>query len=115
MTVTAAASIWQHVSNNWLVCWHLRLRESKNEVAGKIGIILSPIHPARGAGTDETEKLDAVFATAPLWLLWITHGDVAGHVLGLKVPDLPSKSRFARPKAAHHLPEGSFEWRRLPD
>jgi hypothetical protein len=29
-------------------------------------------------GVDETEKLNAVFAKAPAWLLWFTHGEIAG-------------------------------------
>jgi hypothetical protein len=67
-------------------------------------------------GIDETEKLKSVFARAPEWLLWFTHADVIGPVLGLEIPDLSSKSRFARPDISMlHLPDGSFEWRELPD
>jgi hypothetical protein len=64
-------------------------------------------------GADETEKLNVVFARAPTWLLWFTHADVIGAVLGLKVPDLSSKRRFDRPGLALKLPDGAFEWRRL--
>ena len=67
-------------------------------------------------GADETEKLNLVFASAPLWFLWFTHADVIGSVLGLKVVDLSSKSRYARPPVSFmKLPDGPFEWRRLPD
>jgi hypothetical protein len=67
-------------------------------------------------GADETEKLNAAFAMAPAWLLWFTHGEVAGVYLGLNMPDFSSKSRFARPRInLDHLPEGPFEWRLLPD
>jgi hypothetical protein len=66
-------------------------------------------------GADETEKLNAVFAKAPIWLLWFTHADVIGVVLGLKVPDLSTKARFGRPGITLVLPDGTFEWRRLPD
>ena len=45
-------------------------------------------------GANETEKLNGVFAKAPAWLLWFTHGDIQGHVLGLNVPDFSSKSRY---------------------
>ena len=41
-------------------------------------------------GADETEKLNLVFASAPLWFLWFTHADVIGRVLGLKLVDLSS-------------------------
>ena len=66
-------------------------------------------------GADDREKLNSVFAKAPLWLLWFTHADVMGVILGLNVPDFSSKSRYERPTSAGHLPEGSFEWRRRPD
>jgi hypothetical protein len=69
-------------------------------------------------GADETEKLNRVFASAPAWLLWFTHGDVIGALLGLKVPDLSSMSRFARPEMSTswgRLPDGPFEWREFPD
>jgi hypothetical protein len=67
-------------------------------------------------GADETEKLNAVFAKAPTWLLWFTHADVIGAVLGLKVPDLSSKARFGRPSLTLvQLPDEAFEWRRLPN
>ena len=41
-------------------------------------------------GADETEKLNAIFEKAPLWLLWFTHCDVYGRILGLKLPDFAS-------------------------
>lgn len=67
-------------------------------------------------GANETEKLNLVFASAPLWLLWFTHADVIGSVHGLEVIDLSSKSRYARPPVSFmQLPDGPFEWRRLPD
>jgi hypothetical protein len=67
-------------------------------------------------GADEKEKLDAIFETAPPWLLWFTHGDVHAHFLGLKLPDLSSVSRFARGKfVPHALPHGPFECHPLPD
>jgi hypothetical protein len=67
-------------------------------------------------GADETEKLNLIFAKAPLWFLWFTHGDVIGTLLGLELPDLSSKSGFGRPSIAFtHLPNGPFEWQRLPD
>jgi hypothetical protein len=65
-------------------------------------------------GADETEKLNAVLAKAPAWLLWFTHGDAFDSLFGLQVPDLSSKARFARPKISFgQLPDGPFEWRRL--
>ena len=69
-------------------------------------------------GAHETEKLNLVFASAPAWLLWFTHGDVIGALLGLKVPDLGSMSRFARPDISiswRRLPDEPFEWRKFPD
>jgi hypothetical protein len=66
-------------------------------------------------GADDTEKLNAVFAKAPRWLLWFTHADVMGHIIGLHVPDFSRKSRYERPSIAARLPEESFEWRRRSD
>ena len=67
-------------------------------------------------GADEIEKLNAVFAKAPAWLLWFTNAELAILCLGLKLPDLSSMSRFARPRRrGDYLPYGAFELRRLPD
>jgi hypothetical protein len=66
-------------------------------------------------GADETEKLNAIFTGAPAWLLWFTHAEAPILRLGLKLPDLSSISRFARPDRLGCLPDGAFEWRRLPD
>jgi hypothetical protein len=67
-------------------------------------------------GADETKKLDAIFETAPPWLLWFTYGDMAARVLGLKLPDLSSVNRFARGKfVGLKLPHGPFECHPLPD
>ena len=63
-------------------------------------------------GADETEKLNAILEKAPLWLLWFTHGDVYGSILGLKLPDFTSAHRFAR-KWFNPFP-GGFDWRPLP-
>ena len=67
-------------------------------------------------GADGTEKLNAVFAKAPAWLLWFTNAELTVICLGLKLPDLSSTSRFARPRGrGDYLPYGAFELRRLPD
>jgi len=61
-------------------------------------------------GAHETEKLNAIFAKTPPWLLWFTFGYEAGSILGLSIPDLTSVNRFARggfPGSC--LPEGPFE------
>jgi hypothetical protein len=66
-------------------------------------------------GADETDKLNAIFETAPPWLLWFTYGDVYGTVLGLKRPDLSSVNQFARGEfVSGALPEGPFECHPLP-
>jgi hypothetical protein len=67
-------------------------------------------------GAEETEKLNAVLAKAPAWLLWFTNAELSVMCLGLKLPDLSSMSRFARPEdCTDDLPDGAFELRRLPD
>lgn len=66
-------------------------------------------------GSDEIEKLNAVFKTAPPWFLWFTHADVYGAAFGLKIPDLSSVRRFAREGIVmDRLPEGPFECHPLP-
>jgi hypothetical protein len=67
-------------------------------------------------GADERAKLNAVLAKAPPWLLWFTHAEFPVLLLGLKLPDLSSMSRFARRNGfGYHLPDGAFERRWLPD
>ena len=64
-------------------------------------------------GADEKEKLDAVFASAPAWLVWFTFADYTARLLGLKLPDLSGVTGFARPKANFDLwcgvPREAFE------
>jgi hypothetical protein len=68
------------------------------------------------SGADATEKLNRLLSKTPPWLLWFTHGDTAGIVLGLKVPDPFDRRRYARPSGGKpYLPEESFAWRLLPD
>jgi hypothetical protein len=67
-------------------------------------------------GADEIEKLNAVLAKAPPWLLWFTNAETSIFCLGLKLPDLSSVSRFARPEdLMDHLPDEAVELRPLPD
>lgn len=67
-------------------------------------------------GANETDKLNAIFELAPPWLLWFTHGDVHGEVLGLKLPNFSKLNRFARGEINFfELPEGPFEYHPLPD
>lgn len=70
-------------------------------------------------GADEKEKLDAVFASAPPWLIWFTFGDYTAELLGLTPPDLSSETGFARSKANFDLwwglPSDAFERRPWPD
>ena len=54
-------------------------------------------------GTDEKGKLQAVFETAPPWLIWFTFGDYTAELLGLTLPDLSSVSGFARSEANFEL------------
>jgi hypothetical protein len=67
-------------------------------------------------GADEKEKLNAIFKTAPRWLLWFNHGDFCARLLGLKLPDFSKLSRFKRePPRFDFLRAGPFEWHLLPD
>jgi hypothetical protein len=69
-------------------------------------------------GVDEKAKLNAVFKSAPPWLLWFTFADYTAAVLGLELPDLSRVTCFARSRDAFDLwwglPPGSFEKRQWP-
>jgi hypothetical protein len=64
-------------------------------------------------GTDEREKLNAVFASAPPWLIWFAFADYTAGLLGLTLPDLSSVTGFARSQANFDLwygvPSDAFE------
>jgi hypothetical protein len=47
-------------------------------------------------GNDEGEKISAVLAMSPPWLMWFTNANVHAEFLGLAVPDLTEVRRFAR-------------------
>src|SRR5262249_12398673 len=61
-----------------------------------IGVSLRHVVISSFPGVDEKAKLNAVFKSAPPWLLWFTFADYTAAVLGLDLPDLSSISRFAR-------------------
>lgn len=69
-------------------------------------------------GGDEKAKLNAVFKSAPPWLIWFTFADYTAAVLGLELPDLSRVTCFARSRDAFDnwwgLPRGSFEKRPWP-
>jgi hypothetical protein len=87
--------------------------------AGIYGMPLRHVVIASFPGADEKGKLDAVFASAPAWLIWFTFGDYTAELLGLTLPDLSSVAGFARSKANfdlwYGLPSGAFERRPWPD
>jgi hypothetical protein len=64
-------------------------------------------------GADEKEKLDAVFASAPPWLIWFAFADYTAKLLGLTLPDLSHETRFERSQENLELwpgiPSGAFE------
>jgi hypothetical protein len=70
-------------------------------------------------GIDEKERLDAVFGSAPPWLIWFTFGDYTAKLLGLRLPDLSSMIGFERSEETFRcwwgLPEGQFEPHPWPD
>jgi hypothetical protein len=70
-------------------------------------------------GVSEKDKLDAVFASAPPWLIWFTFADYTAKLLGLTLPNLSTVAGFARSKANfdrwYGLPSGAFERRPWPD
>ena len=73
----------------------------------------------RFSGSDEKEKLERVFASAPPWLVWFAFGDYTAKLLGLPMPDLATVRHFARSKEDfanwYGLPRGAFESRPWPN
>jgi len=69
-------------------------------------------------GTDEKDKLNGIFKSAPPWLIWFTFADYTAKLLGLDLPDLSDVKGFERSKKMFHgwwgLPQGSFECRPWP-
>jgi hypothetical protein len=67
-------------------------------------------------GADEKEKLNAVFSTAPPWLIWFTFGDYTAKLLGLTLPNLSDMIGFERSNFDiwWGLPTGAFECRPWP-
>jgi hypothetical protein len=69
-------------------------------------------------GTDERDKLNRIFRSAPPWLMWFTFADYTAELLGLGLPDLSDVKRFERSKKMFHgwwgLPQGAFECRPWP-
>ena len=90
---------------------------SRNSVA-VIGEYLRHLVISSFPGADEKAKLNAVFKSAPPWLLWFTFADYTAAVLGLELPDLSRVTCFARSRDAFDnwwgLPRGSFERRPWP-
>jgi hypothetical protein len=70
-------------------------------------------------GADEKEKLEAVFASAPPWLIWFTFADYTAKLLSLALPDFSHETRFARSQENLELwpglPSGAFEPSRWPN
>jgi hypothetical protein len=73
----------------------------------------------RFSGSNEKEKLEKVFASAPPWLVWFAFGDYTAKLLGLPMPDLATVIHFARSKEDfanwYGLPMGAFESRPWPN
>jgi hypothetical protein len=73
----------------------------------------------RFSGSNEKEKLDTVFASAPPWFVWFTFGDYTAKLLGLHMPDFSTVIHCARSKEDfanwYGLPRGAFESRPWPN
>jgi hypothetical protein len=91
---------------------------NSRNIVPSIGMSLRHVVIASFPGADEKEKLNAVFASAPPWLIWFTFADYTAKLLGLTLPDLSSVAGFARSKANFDLwcgfPGGAFERRPWP-
>jgi hypothetical protein len=69
-------------------------------------------------GTNERDKINRTFRSAPPWLMWFTFADYTAELLGLDLPDFSDVKRFQRSKKMFHgwwgLPQGAFEPRPWP-
>lgn len=118
------SSAWKEFSDKFPSILSLRpgeysFKPHNRDSAGVIGTPLRHLVISIFPGADEKEKLDAVFASAPPWLIWFTFGDYTAELLGLTLPDLSSVAGFARSKANFDLwwglPSDAFERRPWPD
>jgi hypothetical protein len=79
----------------------------------EIGEVLRHLFVSRLSGRTEKDKLNAIFKSAPPWIIWFTFADYTAAVLDLETPDLSSVSRFARFRTVFDiwwgLPSGAFE------
>lgn len=67
------------------------------------------------AGATESEKLNAILARTPPWLIWFTNADLAALKLRLTAPNISKERRFVRDKPdGDFLPEGPFERKLRP-
>jgi hypothetical protein len=84
----------------------------------EIGEVLRHLFISTLPGVDEKAKLNAIFKSAPAWLIWFTFADYTAAVLDLEVPSLSSVRGFARSREAFDrwwgLPDGAFECRDWP-
>jgi hypothetical protein len=53
-------------------------------------------------GSDEKDKLNSAFKSAPPWLIWFTFADYTAKLLDLDLPDLSSVSGFERTEDIFH-------------
>src|SRR6516164_5057351 len=83
-----------------------------------IGEVLRHLFISTLPGVDEKAKLNAIFKSAPAWLIWFTFADYTAAVLGLKLPDLTGVRGFMRSREAFDgwwgLPDGAFECNAWP-
>ena len=93
------SSAWQRCGNNPANPESLFVlaRPPFNETAAMTAVVLRELVIPSLAGADEKGKLDAVFASAPPWLIWFTFGDFTADTLGLRLPDLSSVTRIRAP------------------
>jgi hypothetical protein len=116
------SSVWRDFADKFpavLFRGEYAFEPHNRDKAGLIGAPLRHLVISLFPGADEKEKLDAVFASAPPWLIWFTFGDYTAELLGLTLPDLSSVTDFARSKTNFDLwwglPSGAFELRPWPD
>jgi hypothetical protein len=95
---------------------HFRMCETPFDLVGAmlLGGYFREFFLADLPGSNESEKLNAVLAAAPPWLIWFSNTEISIKMCGLKAPDISKERRFLRAPPSDGLPVGQFERKLRP-
>ena len=76
----------------------------------EIGEVLRHLFVSHLPGPTERDRLNAIFKSAPPWIIWLTFADYSAAVLDLELPDLSNVSSFARSRKGFDIWWGLPSW-----